>query len=79
MAGDVIGVGPAASIQFGGRRSLRFRVIAVDSRPTYYGFAWITGYVVDRHGAAEDKREIYVQVAGLVLLRPAPRSRRRIT
>lgn len=54
------------------------RVVAVDARPTYYGFAWGTGYVVDREGAAIDKRDVFVQIAGLVLLqasqRPVPRA-----
>ncbi|MEQ4304854.1 hypothetical protein ABNF97_26315 [Plantactinospora sp. B6F1] len=71
----MIGVGSAASVQFRGERKLTLRVVAVDSRPTYYGFAWITGYVVDRAGVATDKREVYVQVAGLVLLQPARRTR----
>jgi hypothetical protein len=68
----VIGVGAAASVQFGGGRKLVLRVVAVDTRPAYYGFAWVTGYVVDREGEAIDKREIYVQVAGLVLSQDAP-------
>lgn len=75
--GDVISVGTAASVQFGGGRKLMLRVVAVDARSTYYGFAWITGYTVDREGMATDKREIYVQVAGLVLLRDARRPTRR--
>ncbi|MEQ4301641.1 hypothetical protein ABNF97_09655 [Plantactinospora sp. B6F1] len=73
VPGDVIGVGAAASVQFGGERKLRMRVVAVDFRATYYGYAWIAGYMLDRDGMAIDKREIFVQVAGLVLLRPAAR------
>ncbi|MDG4785939.1 hypothetical protein O7626_08365 [Micromonospora sp. WMMD1102] len=73
VPGDVVGVGPAANIQFRGERKLVLRVVAVDSRPTYYGWAWIAGYVLGRNEIATDKREIYVQVAGLKLLRPAAR------
>jgi hypothetical protein len=74
----VIGVGAAASVQFGGRRSVRLRVVAVDSRPTYHGYAWITGYVLDRDGLAVEKRDVFVQLAGLVLMRAARRPVRRL-
>ncbi|PZF91208.1 hypothetical protein C1I93_21890 [Micromonospora endophytica] len=66
--GDVFHVGAAASVQFSGVRSLTFRVIKVGDRPTYHGWVWLTGYVLDRSGNAVDRREIFVQRAGLRLL-----------
>ncbi len=53
-----------ASVQFAGQRFL-FRVISLCPKPTYDGWAWLTGYVLDKHGSATEKREIFVQVAGL--------------
>ena len=63
--GDVLEVGRAASVQFAGGARLVFRVIAVCPRATYEGWAWLTGYVLDGDGAAEERREIFVRVAGL--------------
>ncbi|MFY1687334.1 hypothetical protein [Plantactinospora sp. WMMB782] len=68
MPGEVIGVGAAASTQFGGNRKLVLRVITIDSRPTYYGWCWVVGYVLDRAGEAVEKRELFVRVAGLALV-----------
>lgn len=64
--GHVVFVGPAASVQFGGGRSITMRVIRVDPRPTYAGWRWIDGYVIDADGSAIGRRSIFVQVAGLV-------------
>ncbi|GIJ30506.1 hypothetical protein Vqi01_56680 [Micromonospora qiuiae] len=69
--GDVLHVDAAASVQFSGNRSLTFRVIKVGDRPTYDGWVWLTGYVLDRTGNAVARREIFVQRAGLKLLAPA--------
>lgn len=63
--GDVLHVGSSASVQFGGDRSLIFRVIKVSDQPTYHGWVWLTGYVLDRAGNAVDRREIYVQRGGV--------------
>ncbi|MGX7676786.1 hypothetical protein [Plantactinospora sp. DSM 117369] len=62
-----------ASVQFAGSRALIFRVVQVDPKPTYYGWAWITGYVLDQSGEAVDRRDIFVQPAGLQILRPPAR------
>ncbi|GAA2216776.1 hypothetical protein ACFY2R_10500 [Micromonospora olivasterospora] len=59
-----------ASVQFVSQRFL-FRVISVCPKPTYQGWAWLTGYVLDSRGTAVDKREIFVRLAGL---RPAQRA-----
>lgn len=67
--GEVIRVDGAASVQFAGDRALTLRVVAVlDDRPTFDGWIWLSGYVVDRNGLATAKRELFVQLAGL---RPA--------
>lgn len=66
--GDVVRVGGRASVQFGGDRALVFRVIKVCDKPTYHGWVWLTGYVLDRAGKAVDRREIYVQHEGLRLI-----------
>jgi len=68
--GDVLYVNRLASVQFGGDRALVFRVIRVCDRPTYHGWLWLTGYVLDRAGRALDRREIYVQQAGLQRVAP---------
>jgi hypothetical protein len=72
--GDVLLVGTAASVQFSGDRAVVLRVISVSRKPTYDGWCWLTGYVLDRRGQAVDKREIFVQLAGLRPV-PPPRSR----
>ncbi|MFC8617092.1 hypothetical protein ACFT9M_11820 [Micromonospora purpureochromogenes] len=70
--GDVLLMGAAASVQFGGPRALRLRLVSVDDRPTYHGWVWLTGYVLNDKGLAVDKREVYVQRSGVRVLRPAP-------
>ncbi|MFF0149922.1 hypothetical protein [Micromonospora sp. NPDC005203] len=69
--GDVLHIGSGASVQFGGDRSLIFRVIKVCDRPTYDGWVWLTGYSIDRAGNAVERREIFVQRTGLRLITPA--------
>ncbi|MFG2010025.1 hypothetical protein ACGFNF_13240 [Micromonospora sp. NPDC048868] len=62
--GDVLLIGAACSVQFGGNRALRLRLVSIDSTPTYYGWVWLTGYVLNQRGDATDKREVYVQRGG---------------
>lgn len=74
-SGDVVEVTSAASCQFA--ISFHFRITAVDvygHTPT--GWAWITGYVLNAHGVAVDRRELFVEVAGLIDATP-PRPARR--
>ncbi|MDG4766902.1 hypothetical protein O7632_22780 [Solwaraspora sp. WMMD406] len=66
--GDVLLIGKHASVQFAGDRRLTFRVISVDRKPTYHGWVWLTGYVIDEHGYAAERREIFVQRRGLYRL-----------
>lgn len=56
-------------MQFAGDRALLLRVISVCDKPTYYSWCWLTGYVIDRTGQALERREIFVQTAGLRLAR----------
>jgi hypothetical protein len=63
--GDVVHVGPAASVQFSGSRSLTFRVIRVDPRSTYDGWLWLEGYVLGPTGVALQRRRIFVRQEGL--------------
>jgi hypothetical protein len=63
--GDVVALGGRASVQFAGDRDILLRVTVIDRRPTYHGWVWLTGYVLDRTGQAIDKREVFVQLAGL--------------
>ncbi|WP_329009469.1 hypothetical protein OG271_25045 [Micromonospora rifamycinica] len=63
--GDLLVVDRAASVQFAGERALRLRVVSVCDRPTYDGWLWLTGYVLDRRGEATAKREVFAQLAGL--------------
>lgn len=62
-SGDVIHITKAASVQF--CYPFLFRVISVDPRPTYEGWAWIHGYELNSAGEAVERRELFVQVAGL--------------
>ncbi|MDI6099182.1 hypothetical protein QLQ12_11290 [Actinoplanes sp. NEAU-A12] len=63
--GDVVRVGPEASVQFSGERALTFRVIRVDPRVTYDGWIWLDGYVLGPAGNALQRRRIFVRHAGL--------------
>ncbi|MEV4662768.1 hypothetical protein AB0J85_12540 [Micromonospora echinofusca] len=73
--GDLLVVDGRASVQFAGDRALTFRVVSVCDQPTYAGWIWLTGYVLSRRGEATDRREIYIQLAGLrsAMGSPAPR------
>lgn len=62
--GAVVLVGPAAGCQFAGGRRLVMRVIHA-RHANWDGMAWIEGYVLNEHGAATGRREVYVQVNGL--------------
>ncbi|WP_431905615.1 hypothetical protein [Micromonospora carbonacea] len=71
--GDLVLIDGRASVQFDGDRALWLRVTSVDERPTYYGWVWLTGYVVDpvtRNALA--KREVFAQIAGLHIQRRKP-------
>lgn len=63
--GDVLVVDHEASVQFSGRRQLVLRVISVSPKPTYEGWAWLTGYVLDSSDNATSRREVFVRLAGL--------------
>ncbi|WP_433341995.1 hypothetical protein [Micromonospora sp. CA-111912] len=77
--GDLLTIDGRASVQFAGDRALTFRVVSVPDQPTYHGWIWLTGYVLDRRGLATAKRELYVQLAGLrPALPPTPQSRRTV-
>ncbi|WDZ84188.1 hypothetical protein [Micromonospora cathayae] len=65
-AGDLLRVDGCASVQFGGGRALTVRVATVHlDRPTFDGWIWLTGYVLDDGGLATAKRELFVQLTGL--------------
>ncbi len=70
--GDVVIVGPSASVQFSGHYGFKFRVIHVDDRPTYDGWLWLDGYQLDGRAQAVARRKIFVRRSGLVLLTQAP-------
>ncbi|HEY0698933.1 MAG TPA: hypothetical protein VGD43_14125 [Micromonospora sp.] len=71
--GEELWIGREASVQFAGQPCFMFRVISVCPKPTYRGWAWITGYQLDEKGNAVARREIFVRLAGL---RPVRRSDR---
>ncbi|MFF0721149.1 hypothetical protein [Micromonospora sp. NPDC003816] len=70
-AGDLVRVTRRASVQF--HRSIMFRVIRELDWTTYDGWVWLDGYQLDIQGHAVTRRSIFVQRAGLTLLRAAPR------
>jgi hypothetical protein len=55
--GDTLLVDRQASVQFSGVNALIFRVVAVSDYPTYYGWCWLTGYVIGNGGVATERRE----------------------
>ncbi|GIF09807.1 hypothetical protein [Actinoplanes siamensis] len=68
--GDVVIVDGRASVQFADTRWLMFRVISVGGKPTYEGWIWIQGYSLNSAGEAIERREVFVQHAGLRHCRP---------
>ncbi|SCL38586.1 hypothetical protein GA0074692_5063 [Micromonospora pallida] len=72
-SGDVLHVTRAASVQF--RRSILFRVIRVLDLPVFDGWLWLEGYELNPAGEAVSKRSIFVQRAGLALVKAAPEPR----
>jgi hypothetical protein len=70
-AGTVLHIGGECSVQFAGGRALRLRLVSVDDKPTYPGWVWLTGYVLDARGDATARREVYVRRAGIRVV-PAP-------
>jgi hypothetical protein len=73
--GDILHIGAAASVQFGGDRGFYFRVIRVHGEwITYDGWIWLEGYVLDSKGDAVTKRSIFVQRSALrpLVMRPKP-------
>lgn len=77
--GAIVLVDGCASAQFSASRALTLRLVSVSDRPTYQGWVWVTGYVLDSRGDATAKREVFVRTAGLHLQRPAPVLARRGT
>ncbi|MET7749025.1 hypothetical protein [Micromonospora sp. NPDC005367] len=75
--GDLLVIDGRASVQFAGDRALTFRVVSMSNQPTYHGWIWLTGYVLDRRGEATAKREVYVQLAGLRSARASETAARR--
>ncbi|MEU8011164.1 hypothetical protein [Micromonospora parva] len=73
-SGDVVLIGSACSVQFGGERALRIRLVSVGSVDPYHGWVWLTGYVLDAKDAASSKREVYVQRAGIAVEQRRPGS-----
>ena len=73
--GSEIHVGPAASVQFVGANAFNFRVIRVEEKPTYEGWAWLDGYQLNSDGDAVARRSIFVRPAGLRQADPARRHR----
>ncbi len=71
--GDVVYVGPRASGQFSAQSAFTFRMIHVHQRPTYHRWRWLDGHQLDANGDAVERREIFVQTAGLLRVGPSPR------
>lgn len=69
-SGDVISVGKAASVQFAA--PILVRVIRVLPRETYVGWIWLDVYELNQAGDAVERREIFVQIAGLRAVGRAP-------
>jgi len=68
-AGVLLRIGAEASVQFRGTRGFVLRLVRVPNWPTYHGWIWLEGYQLDERGEAVDRRTIFVQIAGLRVLR----------
>ncbi|WP_432959244.1 hypothetical protein [Micromonospora haikouensis] len=68
--GDLVQVTRAASVQF--VEPIRCRVVRMLDWITYDGWVWLDVYQLDGKGDAVARRSIFVQPAGLRVLRPAP-------
>ncbi|MDG4783404.1 hypothetical protein O7614_27500 [Micromonospora sp. WMMD961] len=73
-SGDVVLIGSACSVQFSRDRALRIRLVSIGDVDSYHGWVWLTGYVLDAKGAATDRREVYVQRAGIIVEQKPPAS-----
>lgn len=75
-SGDVLHIGKAASVQFI-VHPINLRVIRVHDWPTYDGWVWLDGYQLNNSGDAVERRNVFVQIAGLraVATTPDPRTR----
>jgi hypothetical protein len=62
-AGDLVWITPDARVQF--LEPLRLRVIRELSWSTYEGWVWLDGYQLDSEFQAVQRRQIFVQRAGL--------------
>jgi len=74
-AGDVVHLTRAASVQF--VKPIFFRVIRVLDWPTYDHWVWLDGYSLDAKGDAVERRQLFVQKAGLRFARQTPPAPRR--
>jgi len=74
-SGDVLLVGPQASVQF--NPPIIFRVIRVLPYSTYEGWVWLDGYQLNSTGDAVERRSIFVQIRGLRKIEPKPDPRSR--
>lgn len=67
--GDLLRIGPEASVQFRNGSGFVMRLIRVPEWTTYRGWTWLDGYQLDERGEAVARRTIFVQIAGLRVLR----------
>jgi hypothetical protein len=61
--GDMVRLGKAASVQFS--EPILFRLIRVLPYYTYTGWVWLDGYEMNSAGDAVERREVFVQWAGI--------------
>lgn len=70
LVGATLWIGKAASVQFAGDRAIMLRVTSLPGWVTYDGWMWLSGYVINAQGEAEDKRNVFVQRSGLRAINP---------
>lgn len=64
-AGELVHIGPRASVQFDGDRGFLMRVIRPHAWSTLTGWTWLDGYQLDHQGNAVERRSVFVRVAGI--------------
>jgi hypothetical protein len=73
QAGDVLRIGPRASVQFA--TPILFRMIRVLNWQTTDGWVWLDGYQILPNGDAIEHRSIFVMINGLEQVAVGPHQR----
>jgi hypothetical protein len=77
QVGDLVALSRSASVQFAGERAILLSVIDVSLKTYTEGWCYLTGYEVNADGDANAKREVFVKISGLRIVRRSNLPRQR--